>query len=143
MKEFILTQSYGTLDEMLNSGEVAVYKEELMQGEITEYAIVSRIGNRYDIYGQKIENFALNPFYNQQEVHNVTTADEIEEIKVEDKEMKYSEIEVIIDNEIAKAVEQVKNEYEVKIAQLNEQHAIEIANAKAEAKAELIAKLTA
>ena len=55
MKEFILTQPYTTIEEMVNSGELSVYKEELQQGNIEKYAIVSRIGNRYDIEGKKIE----------------------------------------------------------------------------------------
>ena len=68
MKEFVLTQSYATIDEMLHSGEVEVYKEELQQGNIEKYAIVSRIGNRYDLNGIKIDGFVDNPFSKKKEV---------------------------------------------------------------------------
>ena len=44
MKEFILSQPYNTLEEMLNSTEVCGYIEELKQCEIEQYAIISRIG---------------------------------------------------------------------------------------------------
>ena len=73
MKEFVLTQPYSTVEEMVNSGEVAVYKEELQQGNIEKYAIVSRIGNRYDLNGKKIEDFVKNPYLKKKQdvVENV------------------------------------------------------------------------
>ena len=150
MKEFVLTQPYGSMEEMLNSVEVAIYKEELEQFPIEKYAIVSRIGNRYDLDGNKIEDFAFNPFINKVVVVPLpfveqSTNEEIsvvEEIKImEEEEMKYPEIEQIVDKVVAEQVEGVKAVYEEKIAVLKEEHAKEIVNAKAEAKAELIAKL--
>lgn len=135
MKEFVLTQSYATIDEMINSDEVAIYKNQLAQSNEQEYAIVSRIGNHYDLYGSKIEGYAVSPFFKHQ--------DDVVEIKEEGEKMKYAEIEAFIDNEIAKAVEEVKVAYEKEIAELKENQAIELANAKEQAKAELIAKLSA
>ena len=143
MKEFMLTQPYNNLDEMLGSGEVAVYKEELEQGDIEKYAIVSRIGNRYDLNGKKIESFAKNPFYKKKEEIVVESA-KIEIVQEDVKEidgMKYYEIEALIENEIQKAVDEVKAQHEQELCALKEAHEQDIANAKAEAKAELIAKL--
>lgn len=150
MKEFILTQSYATIEDMVNSGEVAVYREELQQGNIEFYAIVSRIGNRYDICGNKISGYVQNPYLlinvpveetiQQDAVQNVTKPAEvveIEEKKEEETDMKYAEIEALIDAEI----EKVKATYEQEIAILKEQHEKELADAKEQAKAELIAKL--
>lgn len=115
MKEFVLTQPYGNLEEMLNSGEVAVYKEELQQGNIEKYAIVSRIGNRYDLNGNKIENYAINPYCGSAEV----------------KEMiKYTEIEALIDKEVEKAVANEKALHEEAVATLEEKHKTEIEELK-------------
>ena len=163
MKEFILTQSYGSIEEMLNSVEVAIYKEELQQGSIEKYAVVSRVGNKYDIDGHKIEDFVDNPFFAKEE--KCTCYNELEcicdnegnfEEKMEEKEMKYPEIEAFVDGVVEKQVEGVKRAYEEKIAKFKAQHEQEIAelkelheselatakaNAKAEAKEELLAKL--
>lgn len=155
MKEFILTQPYANLEEMLNSAEVGIYKEELQQGNIEKYAIVSRIGNRYDLQGNKIEDFVDNPFLVKEDIPvsycKITNEDMVEEadIKVEemleDKTMKYFEIEKLIDAEIEKAVANVKLQHEQEVAELKRFHEDELstakANAKAEAKAELLAKL--
>ena len=152
MKEFILTQPYGSLEEMLNSAEVEIYKEELQQGNIERYAIVSRIGNRYDLNGNKIEDFADNPFLVKEDIPvsycEITKEDVVEDAGItveeilEGKTMKYFDIEEMIDKEVEKAVEEVKAKYEEEIAKLKEQHAIELEKAKEDAKAELIAKLT-
>ena len=145
MKEFNLTQPYVSLEEMMNSGEVAVYKEELQQGNIEKYAIVSRIGNRYDLDGNRIEDFTNNPFLKKEEA-SVVYKEAIEEKVIEKeilevKDMKYFEIEKLIDAEVEKAIAEVKNAHEAEIANLKEIHAQELCNAKAEARAELIAKL--
>lgn len=141
MKEFVLTQPYGNLEEMLNSGEVAVYKEELQQGNIEKYAIVSRIGNRYDLDGNKIEDYVVNPYCNN---------------NVEVKEMKYTEIEALIDKEVEKAVAKekalheeavatLKAKHNTEIEELKQQHANNLAELKNEikavVKAEILAKL--
>lgn len=140
MKEFVLTQPYGSLEEMLNSAEVSIYKEELMQGDIESYAIVSRIGNRYDLEGDKLVDFALNPFYNKIEIANET----IEEEKVLEKtNMKYFEIEKLIDAEVEKAVAECNAKHEQEIADLKAFHQDELANAKANAKAEILEKINA
>ena len=95
MKEFVLTQPYANLEEMLNSAEVDVYKEELEQGNIEKYAIVSRIGNRYDLNGKKIEDFVKNPYLKKKQdvVENVkieiAETLSVEEEKMEVKTMKY------------------------------------------------------
>lgn len=151
MKEFILTQSYTSIDEMLNSDEMSVYKEELQTSEIKEYAIVSRIGNRYDLDGNKIEYFVNNPFYKTQEVEvceeakTIPVVCDIEEKNMEEEKMKYAEIEKLIDAEVEKAVAELKAEYEKEIEELKTFHENELAtvktNAKAEAKAEILAKL--
>ena len=158
MKEFVLTQPYGSLEEMLNSAEVAVYKEDLQRGTYEKYAIVSRIGNRYDLEGNKIEDFVDNPFYNQVEVVNLPfVVNETKKEKVlEETNMKYPEIERVIDETVEKQVEGVKLVYEEEITKLKAQHEQEVAelkafheselatakaNAKAEAKEELLAKL--
>lgn len=144
MKEFVLTQPYNSLEEMLNSGEVAVYKEELEQGNIEKYAIVSRIGNRYDLHGKKIDGYAENPYFKKKEknvVKNANTKIVKEDIVKEKDDMKYSEIEMFIDKEVDKAVEKVIEKHAKELAELNEKHAQELANAKYEAKAELLAKI--
>lgn len=146
MKEFVLIQPYANLDEMLNSGEVAVYKEELEQGDIEKYAIVSRIGNRYDLNGKKIEGFVENPYFKKKEenvVKNAKIETVKEDTKTEDVNMKYNEIEMLIDKEIEKAVAQVNAKYEQELSALKEKQAKEIAIMKEEVKAELIAKLNA
>jgi hypothetical protein len=148
MKEFILTQPYNNLEEMINSGEVGVYKEELKEGNIEKYAIVSRIGNRYDLNGKKIEKFVANPFYkNQQtdieEIAQTDFIETVEEKNTEGENMKYFEIEKMIDAEVEKAVAEVNLQYEQRIEELKEQFNVAIVNAKAEAKAELLAKLNA
>jgi len=153
MKEFELTQSYGTIEEMINSEEIAVIKEELSKGEIEFYAIVSRIGNKYDIAGNKIVDCAQNPYLLcqapvceqqeaifQSEIFAEPVDVEIEKIE-EENEMKYPEIEALIDEIVAKEIEGVNLAHAEEIAKLKEEHAIELENAKAEAKAELIAKL--
>ena len=149
MKEFVLTQPYSSLDEMVNSAEVGIYKEELQQGNIEKYAIVSRIGNRYDLEGNKVIEFAPNPFYRKgvEFVTAETTQEDVitavKENIMEEEEMKYPEIETLIDEVVAKQVEGVKLAHEEEIAKLKEEHAQELANAKAEVKAELLAKLNA
>lgn len=158
MKEFILTQSYGSIEEMLNSVEVAIYKEELQQGNIEKYAVVSRVGNRYDIDGNKIEDFVDNPFVGTVEKAPLPYVVEAVEEKMEEKEMKYPEVEAFIDGVVEKQIEDVKRAYEEEITRLKVEHAQEIAelkrvhedelatakeNAKAEAREELLAKLNA
>lgn len=153
MKEFVLTQPYSSIDEMVNSGEMSVYKDELLQGNIEEYAVISRIGNRYDINGNKIDGYVKNPFIK-------------EETKIlEGTEMKYCEIEALIDKEIENAVDCVKAEFtneisslklsheeEIsslktkhlqEISELKDRYILELAKAKEQAKEELIAKLSA
>ena len=152
MKEFVLTQPYSTVEEMVNSGEVAVYKEELQQGNIEKYAIVSRIGNRYDLQGNKIENYVDNPFIEKEDVivftcDEITKEDVIEKADktiekiLEEEYMKYIEIERLIDAEIEKAVAEVNEKYEKEIISLKEAHENELASAKEKVKAELLAKL--
>ena len=152
MKEFVLTQPYGSVEEMLNSAEVGIYKEELQQGNIEKYAIVSRIGNRYDLDGNKIEDFVDNPFFAKEDMpvfscDKITNEDIIEEagITIDEflggKTMKYFEIEKLIDAEVEKAITEVKEKYEKEIKELKNTHENELANAKAQAKAELLAKL--
>lgn len=157
MFEFYLTQSYATLEEMLNSAEVAVYKEDLQRGTYEKYAIVSRIGNRYDLEGNKIEDFVDNPYFVKQEdipvfsCEKITNEDVVKEagITIEEfiggKTMKYFEIEKLIDAEVEKAVAELKLQHEQEIAELKAVHEDELAtakaNAKAEAREELLAKL--
>lgn len=146
MKEFVLTQPYASVEEMLNSAEVGIYKEELEQSGVEKYAIVSRIGNRYDLQGNKIEGFADNPFGVA-----FVTLPFIEE-KTEENNMKYFEIEMLIDKEIEKAIEEAKVAHKKQLDELKAQHQVEIANLKAKhieemaeikanVKAELIARL--
>ena len=152
MKEFVLTQPYNSLEEMLNSGEVDVYRAELETGNIEKYAIVSRIGNRYDLNGNKIEDFVDNTFLVKEDIPvsycEIANEDVVKEAGItveemlEDKDMKYFEIEALIDKEVENAVAVAKAQYEQEIAQLKEEHAQELANAKAEVKAELLAKLS-
>lgn len=140
MKEFTLKKSYETIEEMLNGDEAFEFLTELKKGDIDKYAIISRIGNRYDFNGNKIEDFSENPYkkYNN----------------AEDKNMKYLEIEKIIDNEIEKEIEKVKIQHAQEIAQikadhdreviaLKEKHAADLVKSKDIAKAELLAKLNA
>lgn len=151
MKEFILTQPYANLEEMLNSAEVGIYKEELQQGNIEKYAIVSRIGNRYDLQGNKIEDFVDNPYLVKEDIPvsycEITNEDVVEEVDItveemlEDKTMKYFEIEKLIDAEIEKAVANVKLQHEQDIAELKASHEIELMNIKAEVKAEILKKI--
>ena len=56
MKEFVLTQPYLSVDEMISSGEVAVYKDELQNCGDELYAIVSRTGKRYDLFGNVVND---------------------------------------------------------------------------------------
>lgn len=138
MKELKLTQSYSTIDEMLKSEEVKEFIQNLKKSDISEYAIVSRIGNHYDLDGKKIAKYAPNPYFSVAEVSSVT----VEENKKQgENTMKYAEIETLINNEIAKAVAEVTEKYEKQFTELKEQHAQELANTKYEIRAELIAKL--
>lgn len=154
MKEFVLTKPYKTIDDMLNSDEVEIAKRELAQGIIKQYAIVSRKGNRYDLSGNKIENYVQNPFISTQ--CNCDNSNFLKSFinikKSEEKSMKYLDIEKIIDKEIENAVEKaniqhtqeiakLKADHEKEIISLKEKYAIEIVKAKDTAKAELIAKL--
>ena len=130
MKEFILTQPYNSIEEMVNSGEMAVYVDELKQHSISKYAIVSRIGNRYDIHGNRIEGFIDNPF-----------GVNVEELKTEGISMKYLEIEALIDAEVEKATAELKVKHEQEIESLKQVHELELANVKSQVKAEILAKL--
>lgn len=138
MKELILTQSYSTINDMLNSEEVKEFVKELEQGNIDEYAVVSRIGNRYNLDGKRISKFAQNPY--------VTTSANISQVETENKKqgentMKYTEIEALIDNEIAKAVADINAKHEQELAELKEKYTAELESAKATVKAEIIAKI--
>lgn len=135
-KEYQLTGTYNNIESLCNSNEVLAIKNELLQGAVTDYVIISRIGNRYDLNGCEITDFVKNPFIK----------------KVEEENMKYLEIEKLIDEEIKKEVEKVKIEYaqeivkikaehEQELTVLKQNHAVDIVNAKETAKAELIAKL--
>ena len=149
MKEFILTQPYASLEEMLNSAEVGIYKEELQQCEIKKYAIVSRIGNRYDINGNKIEDFADNPFIiiaeeiddKVLEIEEDEEDDEEGECSVDKYEHIKDAIEDLIDEEIEKVINELYYKHSQEIAILKEKHAQELEKVKRETKAELIAKL--
>jgi hypothetical protein len=152
MKEFVLTQPYSNLEEMMNSAEVGIYKEELKNSDIKEYAIISRIGNRYDLNGNKIEGYAKNPFNKIEETNDGDGFEKIEEKILEEVSVKYLEVEQFIDNAITKAIEETKFAFEQKIEELKEQHnkeieklkeahALELAQVKYDIKAELIAKL--
>lgn len=142
MKEFVLTQPYLSVDEMVNSGEVAVYKDELQNCGEELYAIVSRTGKRYDLFGNKIDDFAQNPFLGKNENGQVQDLTIIEEKKVENEEMKYSNIEALIDAEVAKAIEQIKAEHAKEIENLKAEHAKEILTVHDTVKAELLAKIS-
>lgn len=134
MKEFVLTRSYTTINEMLSSAEICACKEELENGGIDEYAIVSRIGNRYDLSGKKIVYSARNPY--------LTVIEAVEENKEKgETEMKYTEIETLIDKEVEKAVAEVNARHEKELAELKSKYVVELENAKATVKAELLAKL--
>lgn len=139
MKEFVLKKSYSTIDEMLKSEEVKAFVSELKQGNIDEYAIVSRIGNRYDLDGKKIAQYAPNPYFSIAEETSVVVEENKEQ--GEQNTMKYAEIEALIDKEIAKAIAEVNSKYEQELAELKEKHAQELANVKYEVRAELLAKL--
>lgn len=167
MKEFQLTQSYATIREMLDSDEMAIYNDELMEGEIDEYAIISRIGNHYDIDGNKINGYVKNPYIKASPMS-------INDFKEEAKTMKYTEIEKVIDEEIAKAIAEanvsretmineiraehenalnavkikheeeltsLRNYYEAKLTEMQTTHAEELSAMRENIKAEFIAKL--
>lgn len=138
MKEFVLTQPYLSVDEMISSGEVAVYKDELQNCGDELYAIVSRTGKRYDLNGNKIDSFAKNPFFETQEEEKTI----IEKNQTEEqKEMKYLDIESLIDKEVAKAVEETRIMYEKEIENLKLQHANELISIKDKVKAEILSKI--
>lgn len=149
MKEFVLTQPYGNLEEMLSSAEVAIYEEELQQGDIEKYAIVSRIGNRYDLKGKKIESYAKNPYFKKKEEiavkdAKIEIAQDVPVVKEKITEvngMKYYEVETFIDKEIEKAVADVEYKHAQEIEKMKETHAKELAYVKEQVKAELLAKL--
>lgn len=126
MKEFNLTQSYTSVEDMVNSEEVASFKNELAQQNIDCYAIISHIGNRYDVFGNKISGYAQNPYLKLEEV----------------KKMKYDDIEKLVDTLIESAVATIRSEYEQKITALTAQHEKQLADAKEQAKVDLIAKLS-
>ena len=137
MKDFVLTKPYSTIDDMLNSEEVTIFKEELKNGNFENYAIVSRTGKRYDLNGNKIDSFARNPFF---ETHEETTI--IEKNQTEEQpEMKYVDIESLIDKEVAKAVEATRIMYEKEIENLKLQHANELISIKDTVKAEILSKI--
>lgn len=138
MKEFVLTQSYSTIGDMLRSEEVKAFVSELEKGEIAEYAIISRIGNRYDLDGNKIAQYAPNPYAT---VCANNAPAETENKEQGEIEMKYAEIEALIDNEIAKAVAEVNARHEKELAELKEKYTAELENAKEAVKAEIIAKI--
>lgn len=138
MKEFILKQSYASIDEMLQSEELKEFVNELKQGDVDEYAIVSRIGNRYDLDGKKIAKYADNPYFATTEKIAVVVEGNKEQ---GENSMKYTEIETLIDNEIAKVVSEITARHDQELAELKEKHAQELANAKYEVRAELLAKL--
>lgn len=138
MKEFKLIQSYSTIGEMLNSEEVKEFVNELKQGNIDEYVIVSRIGNKYDLDGNKIAQYVLNPYFSVAEEISVTVEENKEQGEIE---MKYAEIEALIDSEIAKAVGEVNARHEQELAELKEKYTAELENAKEAVKAEIIAKI--
>lgn len=138
MKDFVLTKPYSTIDEMLNSEEVTIFKEELKNGNFENYAIVSRTGKRYDLKGNKIDSFAKNPFFETQEEEKTI----IEKNQTEEqKEMKYLDIESLIDKEVAKAVEETRIMYEKEIENLKLQHANELISIKDKVKAEILSKI--
>ena len=137
MKDFVLTKPYSTIDEMLNSEEVTIFKEELKNGNFENYAIVSRTGKRYDLKGNKIDSFAKNPFFEQHEETTIIEKNQTEE----QKEMKYVDIESLIDKEVAKAVEETRIMYEKEIENLKLQHANELISIKDTVKAEILSKI--
>ena len=137
MKDFVLTKPYSTIDEMLNSEEVTIFKEELKNGNFENYAIVSRTGKRYDLKGNKIDSFAKNPFFEQHEETTIIEKNQTEE----QKEMKYVDIESLIDKEVAKAVEETRIMYEKEIENLKLQHANELISIKDKVKAEILSKI--
>lgn len=153
MKEFILTQSYATIEEMINSDEMAIYIEELKTSKVEEYAIVSRTQKRYDINGNKIENFVKNPFIVEEIAANEPV---IEKNVLEENKMKYCEVESAIDKVVydiikqtnAKCFEEIealKIAHENEISNLKEEYENQLINvkesARTEAKAEILAKL--
>ena len=137
MKDFVLTKPYSTIEDMLNSEEVTIFKEELKNGNFENYAIVSRTGKRYDLKGNKIDSFAKNPFFEQHEETTIIEKNQTEE----QKEMKYVDIESLIDKEVAKAVEETRIMYEKEIENLKLQHANELISIKDKVKAEILSKI--
>ena len=137
MKDFVLTKHYSTIEDMLNSEEVTIFKEELKNGNFENYAIVSRTGKRYDLNGNKIDSFAKNPFFEQHEETTIIEKNQTEE----QKEMKYVDIESLIDKEVAKAVEETRIMYEKEIENLKLQHANELISIKDTVKAEILSKI--
>lgn len=137
MKDFVLTKPYSTIEDMLNSEEVTIFKEELKNGNFENYAIVSRTGKRYDLKGNKIDSFAKNPFFEQHEETTIIEKNQTEE----QKEMKYVDIESLIDKEVAKAVEATRITYEKEIENLKLQHANELISIKDTVKAEILSKI--
>lgn len=137
MKDFVLTKPYSTIEDMLNSEEVTIFKEELKNGNFENYAIVSRTGKRYDLKGNKIDSFAKNPFFEQHEETTIIEKNQTEE----QKEMKYVDIESLIDKEVAKAVEETRIMYEKEIENLKLQHANELISIKDTVKAEILSKI--
>ena len=137
MKDFVLTKPYSTIEDMLNGEEVTIFKEELKSGNFENYAIVSRTGKRYDLNGNKIDSFAKNPFFEQHEETTIIEKNQTEE----QKEMKYLDIESLIDKEVAKAVEETRIAYEKEIENLKLQHANELISIKDAVKAEILSKI--
>ena len=137
MKDFVLTKPYSTIEDMLNSEEVTIFKEELKNGNFENYAIVSRTGKRYDLKGNKIDSFAKNPFFETQEETTTIEKNQTEE----QKEMKYLDIESLVDKEVAKAVEATRITYEKEIENLKLQHANELISIKDTVKAEILSKI--
>lgn len=153
MKEYVLTKPYPNTASMINGDEVGKVIESLMVGDVRSYAIVSRIGNRYDLSGNRIDGFAENPFYKPTEELQVVEEPQQEQER-EEHNMKYVEIEALIDAEVEKAVAQIKQkhdaeiaeinaQHEAQVAEINERHATEIAEVRLNVRAELIAKLNA
>ena len=51
MKEYVLTQSYPTINDMIESGEVKVYIDELKYGDIDKYAVALKSGGMLILSG--------------------------------------------------------------------------------------------
>ena len=159
MKSFQLEKPYENMDQMRKSEEMEKIVEQLKSENIDLYEVKSRIGNKYDIFGNPINGFAKNPYYKvdcytanvtrtvvtQSEVKDETPAEapkNKKENKKENKEMPREDLHKIIDeeieNEISEKLGQLKALYEEKIANLEEQHAAELAEARNKVKAELL-----